>query len=788
MRHGLIDRQQFADACALWAGGDQARSLADLLLERGWLSSDGRARVDALLERERTQTIVDNSHDELPKEARATTGELTPSDQGATMTMLAPADFIPKLHAKSSPSSLGAGASVGGMGFVPDREGGFSVRERLELRDLHSMGGIGEVWRAYDQIIGREVALKRLRPDRAGHEASRARFFREAKITGQLEHPGIVPVYDYSASPDGSHCFYTMRFLRGRTLREVVIDFHASRIRNGHAMVGGDLLALLGAFVSVCNTIAFAHTRRIIHRDLKGDNVILGDFGEVVVLDWGLAKQLGSGHEDERPRASKRFDDHRAGETVDGERLGTPSYMAPEQARGDLSCVDERTDVYGLAAILYEILTGLPPFPGESAAAVMAAVIEHPPQPPRRHVSDIPAPLEAACMRGLSKDPSARQRGAAELGAQVQGWINALAERTRSEQERERFFDLSLDLLALVDRRGRLVQSNAAWETILGSNEQARSGAALLDFVAEDDHTMVELALAAVWSGTSHQGFEIRMYDESGKRRWIDWYARSLPDQQVLYLVGRDVSERKESEQEFQGLVESAPDPSCVIDERGNIVLVNGGLERMFGYSREELLGEGVEILVPEHLRARHHEHVTRYATAPAVRPMGSGLDLQGQHKDGTIFRVEISLSPVRTDGRTLIACSLRDVDARHRRERVFMSILEAAPDAMLAVDREQRVVYANGRMEAVFGYERAELVGQPLELLIPEAARARHREHITRYASDPQVRSMGASRTLFGRHKDGSEVPIDVSLSPAKTEDGLLIAAAIRVRDCTPQ
>ena len=166
------------------------------------------------------------------------------------------------------------------------------VRERITLRGLHSSGGIGEVWRAYDEVLGREVALKRLRADKADSAANRSRFFREARLTGQLDHPGVVPVYDYTTTEDGKHCFYTMRFLRGRTLLEVIDEFHAQRREQGLPLVSSRFLELLGYFTSVCNTVAFAHSRGVIHRDLKGDNVIVGDYGEVVVLDWGLAKQL----------------------------------------------------------------------------------------------------------------------------------------------------------------------------------------------------------------------------------------------------------------------------------------------------------------------------------------------------------------------------------------------------------------------------------------------------------------------------------------------------------------
>ena len=163
--------------------------------------------------------------------------------------------------------------------------------ERYSLTRLHASGGIGRVWLARDSAFGRDVALKELRPERTALATHRTRFLQEARITGQLEHPGIVPVYELALRPDDQQPFYTMRFIRGRTLSEAARGWHQARVHTQAGMV--DLVPLLNAFVTVCNTIAYAHSRGVIHRDLKGENVVLGDFGEVVVLDWGLAKLIG---------------------------------------------------------------------------------------------------------------------------------------------------------------------------------------------------------------------------------------------------------------------------------------------------------------------------------------------------------------------------------------------------------------------------------------------------------------------------------------------------------------
>jgi serine/threonine-protein kinase len=294
---------------------------------------------------------------------------------------------------------------------------------RFQILKPLAEGGLGVVSIARDAELRRKVALKEIQPRLASKAESRARFLREAEITGSLEHPGIVPVYSLGRHPDGRP-YYAMRLVEGISLKDAIIDFHGNGPGEDPGVRTLALRKLLDRFRDVCETLAYAHSRGVVHRDVKPQNIMVGRFGETLLVDWGLAKATGQSDADHTSDASPLESVNHDGsdQTAAGSALGTPAYMSPEQADGSIGRLSPLSDVYGLGATLYQILTGRPPFEGNLRDVVGRVKRGDFPRP-RSVRRDIPRPLEAICLKAMALAPDDRYPSASALAADIENWL-----------------------------------------------------------------------------------------------------------------------------------------------------------------------------------------------------------------------------------------------------------------------------------------------------------------------------------------------------------------------------
>lgn len=230
----------------------------------------------------------------------------------------------------------------------------------------------------------------------------------------------------------------------------------------------------------------------------------------------------------------------------------------------------------------------------------------------------------------------------------------------------------------------------------------------------------------------------------------------------------------------FRNIVESAPNAIVLVDQDGRITLVNAQTEKLFDYPRTELLGQPVERLVPERFRAAHPGHRMAFFAHPSARAMGVGRDLFGLRRDGREFPIEIGLNPIQGNTGPMVLASIIDLTERKRSEELFRLVVESAPNAMIMANRGGHITLVNTQTEKLFGYPRKELIGQAIELLVPERFRTTHPAHRAAFFSSPSMRSMGAGRDLFGLHKEGREFPIEIGLTPIQDETGAMVLASI--------
>lgn len=339
--------------------------------------------------------------------------------------------------------------------------------------------------------------------------------------------------------------------------------------------------------------------------------------------------------------------------------------------------------------------------------------------------------------------------------------------------------------IIMLDPAGHIQSWNAGARQILGYSEEQILAQPVLSLFSEE--TLNNHFPPSLLSHVAQNGqYEVDtwLHRQDGSEFWANVLITAL-FQTDGTLIGysqiiKDLSERRRIDERFRRVVESAPNAMVMVNHHGSIEMVNTQAERLFNYSRAEMLGQKIEILVPERFRHGHPVKRDMFLHAPQSRPMGAGRDLFGRRKDGSEFPIEIGLNPIETAEGMMVLSSIVDISERKRLEERFRRVVESAPNAMVMVNSQGRIEMVNTQAELLFHYTRAELLGQLIEILVPERFRHEHPGKRHQFFGDLQSRPMGAGRDLFGRRKDGSEFPIEIGLNPIETEDGMMVLSSI--------
>lgn len=493
----FIRSDQLVNAMHTWVL-NKTRALGDILIEKESLTHEQGLLLSELV----TEHLKVHGHDPQkslaavhpPNSVYANLDHIQDTDVAASLTLL-PSDHT---------------VSCGDMVSIGRAE---TTRSSTRFRVLrpHDEGGLGRVSVAMDEELHREVALKEIKQEFLHNAALRARFLLEAEITGSLEHPGVVPVYGLGHYADGRP-YYAMRFIRGDSFREAISRYHKQNWnRRNSSERWLHLRRLLSRFLDVCNAVHYAHRRGILHRDLKPGNIMLGEYGETLVVDWGLAKILGQGHsaaDDNNAVVSTLHpqSDNNGAATRQGTLIGSPPYMSPEQARGDHDRLGVESDIYSLGATLYTLLTNAAPVSGSSQEDIVAKVRAGQIQPPRQIKKETPRTLEAICCKAMALNPIDRYPNARSLADDVERFLaddplscyrEGILERASRLIRRYRtsaiWFVASLTVITVLSVTATLVvyRARQATETALAAEQVARAEAIDQSAVAEQSMTVL---------------------------------------------------------------------------------------------------------------------------------------------------------------------------------------------------------------------------------------------------------------------------------------------------------
>jgi WD40 repeat protein/serine/threonine protein kinase len=422
LERGLIDRDQLISAFAIWSE-TLDRSMSEILVGQGALNEAGRAFAERIARKRIASRDVD-SEERARSQATGRRNRQSSGEHASPATL-----------SYRSPSAPGAIAddphkTTAGSPAVSDAP---ASAERYPIVRPHARGGLGEVFLALDTELDRQVALKELRAYHAHDPVSQSRFILEAKVTGRLEHPGIVPIYGLGRYADGRP-YYAMRFIEGETLKQAIERFYSADTLPRQSREGEIAFRrLLRSLIDACNAVAYAHSRGVVHRDLKPENIMLGRFGETLVVDWGVAKPQAETEHEPNDEIAADTSYLESSLTRPGTTLGTPRYMSPEQAAGELERVGPASDVYSLGATLYCLLVGHGPFPSGTLEDVLDRVRRGIFPNPHRLRRSVDPTLESICLRAMSLRPEDRHSSPLSLAEEIEAWLADV--RFRGEQE-----------------------------------------------------------------------------------------------------------------------------------------------------------------------------------------------------------------------------------------------------------------------------------------------------------------------------------------------------------------